>query len=54
MFLECYAGGVGLTLGFSEIDSVVVLDTPEAVQGWAHTQVRFWEGQHIMCCKWVG
>ena len=32
------AGGVGLTLGYSEIENVVVLDTPEAVQSFTHGQ----------------
>lgn len=38
LFISVFAGGVGLTFGYSEIESVVVLDTPEAVQGFTHGQ----------------
>lgn len=30
LFISIKAGGAGLTLGYSEVDSVMVLDTPEA------------------------
>ncbi|GAB4823420.1 hypothetical protein N2152v2_010466 [Parachlorella kessleri] len=39
LFINCYAGGLGLTLGYSDIESVIVLDTPEAVKAFANTQV---------------
>lgn len=39
LFIDCYAGGLGLTLGYTEIESVMVLDTEEAVQAFLRTQV---------------
>lgn len=40
LFITVNAGSLGLTFGFSEIDSVVVLDTPEAVQAFTKTQIE--------------
>lgn len=40
LFITINAGSLGITLGFSEIDSVVVLDTAEAVQAFTKTQVE--------------
>lgn len=39
LFISTFAGGVGLTLGYSEIESVIVLDTSEAVQSFTKAQV---------------
>jgi sodium-coupled neutral amino acid transporter 10 len=38
LFISVFAGGIGFTLGYSEIDSLIVLDTAEAVQRYAANQ----------------
>lgn len=38
LFLTVTAAGLGLTLGYTEIESVIVLDTPEAVQSFTKSQ----------------
>ncbi|EFN55670.1 hypothetical protein CHLNCDRAFT_133895 [Chlorella variabilis] len=38
LFLTVTAAGLGLTLGYTEIDSIIVLDTPEAVQSFTKSQ----------------
>ncbi|KAG7668386.1 hypothetical protein Ndes2526B_g00894 [Nannochloris sp. 'desiccata'] len=40
LFIKVNAGGVGLTLGYAEIDSIVVLDTPEAVKSFKKSVVE--------------
>lgn len=40
LFIKVNAGGVGLTLGFAEIDSIVILDTPEAVKSFKKSVVE--------------
>lgn len=38
LFLTVTAAGLGLTVGYTEIESIIVLDTPEAVQGFTKSQ----------------
>lgn len=38
LFMTVTAAGLGLTLGYTEIESIIVLDTPEAVQSFTKTQ----------------
>ncbi|KAL4441193.1 hypothetical protein ABPG77_011430 [Micractinium sp. CCAP 211/92] len=38
LFISVYSAGLGLTLGASAIDTVTVLDTPEAVARYARSQ----------------
>ncbi|EFN60156.1 hypothetical protein CHLNCDRAFT_133606 [Chlorella variabilis] len=38
LFITVFAGGVGLSLGYSQIDSVIVLDTEAAVKRYAAAQ----------------
>jgi sodium-coupled neutral amino acid transporter 10 len=40
LFINVNAGGFGVTLGYTEIDSVIVLDTPEAVHAFGKTVVE--------------
>lgn len=35
LFIKLFAGGLGLTMGYSQIDSLIVLDTQEAVQRYS-------------------
>jgi len=40
LFIKVNAGGVGLTLGYAEIDSIVVLDTPDAVKSFKKSVIE--------------
>jgi lipid-binding SYLF domain-containing protein len=40
LFINVNAGGVGLTLGYAEIDSITILDTPEAVASFKNSVVE--------------
>lgn len=40
LFINVNAGGLGVTLGYSEIDSIVILDNQDAVRSFTHTVVE--------------
>lgn len=40
LFIKVNTGGVGLTFGYAEIDSIVVLDTPEAVKSFKKSVIE--------------
>jgi lipid-binding SYLF domain-containing protein len=40
-FIKANAAGIGLTIGYANIDSVVILDTPEAVKSFKSNVVEF-------------
>jgi lipid-binding SYLF domain-containing protein len=40
LFIRVYAGSLGLTLGYTSIDSIVILDTDEAVSSFQASTVR--------------
>jgi lipid-binding SYLF domain-containing protein len=40
LFINVNAGGLGVTLGYSEIDSIVILDNLDAVRSFTHTVVE--------------
>lgn len=48
LFFKSYGSSVGLTLGVSKVDAVIVLDTPEAVAAF-HQRSQVWRWRLPAC-----